>query len=118
MARHLITDRMCAQAKPGEPRLHDGDGLALFTTKRAVKSWQLRWDNNRQTATLGRYPTMSLAQAREAAEKAFGVPTRFPPGKGLRVPPWLRSEIVRAEIIDNPVYPVEGATEVLEPFFD
>jgi hypothetical protein len=59
----------------------------------------------------------SETSAREAAEKAFGIPTRFPPVKGLRVPPWLRSEIVRAEIIDNPVYPVEGATEILEPFF-
>jgi hypothetical protein len=63
-----------------------------------------------------RAPSESLA--RQAAEKAFGIPTRFPPGKGLRVPPWLRSEIVRAEIIDNPLYPVEGPTEILEPFFD
>jgi hypothetical protein len=57
------------------------------------------------------------ASAREAAEKAFGVPTRFPPGKGMRVPPWMRSELVRAEIIDSPIYPAEGPTEVLEPFF-
>jgi hypothetical protein len=55
--------------------------------------------------------------AREGAEKAFGVPTRFPPGKGMRVPPWMRSELVRAEIIDSPIYPAEGPTEVLEPFF-
>jgi hypothetical protein len=55
--------------------------------------------------------------AREVAEKAFGVPTRFPPGKGMRVPPWMRSELVRAEIIDSPIYPAEGPTEVLEPFF-
>jgi len=59
----------------------------------------------------------SEASARETAEEAFGIPIRFPPGKGSRVPPWLRSEIVRAEIIENPVYPVEGPTEVLEPFF-
>ncbi len=57
------------------------------------------------------------ASAREAAEEAFGVPTRFPPGKGMRVPPWTRSELVRAEIIDSPIYPAEGPTEVLEPFF-
>jgi hypothetical protein len=55
--------------------------------------------------------------AREVAEKAFGVPTRFPPGKAMRVPPWMRSELVRAEIIDSPIYPAEGPTEVLEPFF-
>lgn len=57
------------------------------------------------------------ASAREVAEKAFGVSTRFPPGKGMRVPPWMRSELVRAEIIDSPIYPAEGPTEVLEPFF-
>ena len=33
----------------------------------------------------------SEVSAREAAEEAFGVPTRFPPGKGMRVPPWMRS---------------------------
>jgi hypothetical protein len=59
----------------------------------------------------------SEVSAREAAEEAFGVPTRFPPGKGMRVPPWMRSELVRAEIIDSPIYPAEGPTEVLEPFF-
>ena len=57
------------------------------------------------------------ASAREAAEEAFGVPTRFPPGKGMRVPPWMRSELVRAEIIDSPIYSAEGPTEVLEPSF-
>lgn len=59
----------------------------------------------------------SEASAREAAEKEFGVQTRFPPGKGMRVPPWLRSELVRAEIIDSPLYAAEGPTEVLEPSF-
>ncbi len=60
----------------------------------------------------------SEASARETTEKAFGVPTRFRPGKGMRVPPWTRAELVRAEIIDKPVYPTEGPTEIFEPFFD
>jgi hypothetical protein len=60
----------------------------------------------------------SEAVAREAVEAAFGVRTRFSPRKGLRVPPWLRSELVRAEIIEESVYPVEGPTEILEPFFE
>ena len=59
----------------------------------------------------------SEASARETAEAAFGAPTRFRPGKGMRVPPWMRSELVRAEIIDHPVYAVEGPTEILEPSF-
>ena len=60
----------------------------------------------------------SEASARETAESAFGVPTRFSPGKGMRQPPWKRSELVRAEIIDSPLYPAEGPTEVLEPSFE
>jgi hypothetical protein len=59
----------------------------------------------------------SEGSAREAAEEAFGVPTRFPPGKGMRVPPWTRPELVHAEIIDSPLYAAEGPTEVLEPSF-
>jgi hypothetical protein len=57
------------------------------------------------------------ASARKAAEDAFGVQTRFSPGKGMHIPPWTRSELVRAEIIDSPVYAAEGPTEVLEPSF-
>jgi len=60
----------------------------------------------------------SEASARETAEAAFGVPTRFRPGKGMRVPPWMRSELVRAEIIDIALYPADGPTEVLEPSFE
>ena len=56
--------------------------------------------------------------ARETAEAAFGVATGFRPGKGMRIPPWMRPELVRAEMIDTPVYPVEGPTEVLEPSFE
>ena len=53
--------------------------------------------------------------ARKAAEEAFGVQTRFPAGKGMRVPPRTRSELVRAEIIDSPIFSAEGPTEVLQP---
>lgn len=60
----------------------------------------------------------SEASARQAAEEAFGVATRFSPGKGLRLPPWTRSELVRAEIIDSPIYSAEGPTEVLQPSFE
>jgi hypothetical protein len=55
--------------------------------------------------------------AREAAKDALGVSTRFPPGKGMRIPPWTRPEMVKAEIIDSPIYPTDGPTEVLEPSF-
>jgi hypothetical protein len=57
------------------------------------------------------------ASARKAAEDAFAVKTRFAAGKGLRVPPWTRSDLVRAEIIESPIYADEGPTEILEPSF-
>jgi hypothetical protein len=55
--------------------------------------------------------------AREAAQAALGVQTRFPPAKGLRVPPWMRSKLVRADNIDSPLYSADGPTEVLQPTF-
>jgi hypothetical protein len=57
----------------------------------------------------------SEGSAREAAEKAFGVKTRFVPGKGTHVPPWRRPEFVDAQIIDNALYTEEGPDEILEP---
>lgn len=53
--------------------------------------------------------------ARETAEKAFGVKTRFPPGRGVAVPPWLRPETVHAELTDDPRYEADGPPEVLFP---
>ncbi len=60
----------------------------------------------------------SETAAREMAERAFGVKTRFTPGKGLHVPPWRRPHLVHARIIESATYPAEGATEILEPSYD
>jgi len=59
----------------------------------------------------------SEAAAREAAEAAFGVKTRFAPGRGVKAPPWKRERIVRAEKITDSKYATEGPTELLEPSF-
>lgn len=53
--------------------------------------------------------------AREAVEAAFGVKTRFAPGRGVKAPPWKRGTLVRAERISDPKYEVEGPTEILDP---
>lgn len=53
--------------------------------------------------------------AREAAAEAFDVPTRFPPGGGVKAPPWRRPSSVRAELIEDERYDAEGPTEVLDP---
>src|SRR5262245_1291003 len=69
MARHLLTDRQCSQSKPREKpyRLFDGEGLALLVAPSGKTSWQLRYPSG--TATLGRYPVMSLAKARIRADE-------------------------------------------------
>ncbi len=56
--------------------------------------------------------------AREAAQEVFGVRTRFVPAKGMRAPPWQRSELVQAVLVEDSIYPADGPTEVLEPSFD
>ncbi len=56
--------------------------------------------------------------AREVAQKRFGVKTAFPPGQGVKAPPWRRGHLVRAQIIKDERYEPEGPTEVLLPTFD
>jgi len=53
--------------------------------------------------------------ARDQAETAFGVKTRFPPGAGVKAPPWKRPALVRAEIIRDERYEEKGPTEILFP---
>jgi integrase len=73
MAKDLLTDRAVRNAKAADKpyRLFDGDGLALWVSPIGAKSWQLRYrlDGKDQTATLGKYPKIPLAEAREDADK-------------------------------------------------
>ena len=55
--------------------------------------------------------------AREEAQKAFGLKTRFPPETVARGLPWLEADMVRAEIKTNVRHDAEGAVGVLEPSF-
>ena len=57
------------------------------------------------------------ADARATAAKAFDAKTRFGPGKGKRLPPWKRAELVKVERIDDKRYQAEGPATVLEPSF-
>jgi hypothetical protein len=57
----------------------------------------------------------SERSAREAAEHAFGVKTRFAPKKGVIVPPWKRPDLVAAALVETSIYDPEGATAVLYP---
>jgi integrase len=75
VAEKLLTDRACRNARADSKpiRLADGGGLFLFVSPSGVKSWQLRYRNAAdkwQTATLGRYPDVTLADARTRAADA------------------------------------------------
>lgn len=74
MAKHLLTDTKVRNLKPKVTpyRKPDGDNLYVYVAPSGVKSWQFRYrlEGKPQTLTLGKYPAMSLADARKAAEKA------------------------------------------------
>jgi hypothetical protein len=57
-------------------------------------------------------------RAREEAQKAFGVPTRFPPGSAYALAVWKRRELVAAEVVPPGRFDPEGPIALLEPSFD
>lgn len=57
------------------------------------------------------------AAARAAAAEAFDVATRFPPGAGVRVPPWTRASLVKAEEIIDRRFDLQGPVQILDPAF-
>lgn len=73
MAKHKLTDLKVRNAKARDKpyRLADGENLYLYVTPSGVRSWQLRYrfQDKPQTATLGKWPAMSLAEARDEADK-------------------------------------------------
>lgn len=64
-----LSDLKIRNAKPTEVgyRLPDGDGLHLFVTPAGGKWWRIRFrfGGREQLLSIGSYPTMTLAQARE-----------------------------------------------------
>ncbi|WP_048769052.1 tyrosine-type recombinase/integrase [Oligella urethralis] len=73
MAINLLTDRKVANAKSKEREylLHDGNGLYLRVRPTGSKSWTVKVGNTKKS--IGRYPAMSLAQARSVFEKMVSV---------------------------------------------
>lgn len=69
-----LSDAKCrtARAKARPYKLSDGGGLYLFVAKNGSRLWRLdyRSGGKRQTMAFGAYPDLSLAEAREAREKA------------------------------------------------
>jgi integrase len=75
MARKVIplTDTQIKQAKPKEKdyKLSDGGGLYLLITIRKTKLWRIKYNfgGREKLISLGAYPTISLAKARELRDK-------------------------------------------------
>jgi integrase len=69
-----LTDTGIKKAKPGEKpiKLFDGDGLFLHVMPTGSKIWRLayRVDGKQKMITFGKYPEVSLAQAREKGLEA------------------------------------------------
>lgn len=68
MATNTLTDAKCRAVKPGEKaqKVFDGQGLYLFVSTTGAKVWRMayRLDGKAQTAVIGPYPAVGLAQAR------------------------------------------------------
>lgn len=81
MKRNMLTAKQVAAASVGEYR--DGAGLHLLVTN-ASKTWTQRYSvaGKRTGITIGKYPAMSLSEARIAGEKvretvAKGIPAKI-----------------------------------------
>jgi integrase len=68
MPTNTLTDAKCKSAKPGDKgvKLFDGHGLFLYVSPAGGKHWRMtyRVAGKAQTATLGPYPLVGLADAR------------------------------------------------------
>ncbi len=72
----MLTDAKVRTAKPAEKpyRLVDASGLFLWVTPAGGKIWRLRYEHQgkEKLLSLGPYPAVSLAEAREKREEAKG----------------------------------------------
>lgn len=70
----MLTDAGVRNAKPGKKhqKLTDGGGLYLHVTPAGAKAWRLRYERGgkEQVMTIGRYPDITLADARSIRDSA------------------------------------------------
>lgn len=70
---NTLTDAVCRAAKPGAKavKMFDGGGLFLFVSPKGAKVWRLayRVNGKAQTATIGPYPLIGLAEARKKRDE-------------------------------------------------
>jgi hypothetical protein len=70
---NTLTDAECRRTKPAEraQKLFDGGGLHLFVSPKGAKTWRVayRLAGKPQTMSLGPYPAVTLAVAREKRDE-------------------------------------------------
>lgn len=96
-----LTTKAVEAAKPREKayKLADAQGLYLFVAPTGMRSWRANHmrDGKQATRTYGRYPEMSLAQARKAHGEAREAPARpaaqVAPTFELVVADWLKIKL-------------------------
>ena len=68
----MLTDLKISKLKPRnrEYSLADGNGLSIYVTPKGVKKWRYRYRFNRNASmiSLGKYPAVSLSEARKQRE--------------------------------------------------
>ena len=73
----MLTNAHVSKAKPQEKgyKLPDGGGLHVFISPAGGKSWRYRYEfaGKEKLLTLGQYPVMGLAEAREARDRAKAI---------------------------------------------
>lgn len=94
-----LTDRACKTAKPeGKQRkLFDGGGLYLLVRPNGSKLWQMkyRYLGKEKTLSIGQYPTITLAEAREERTKAKKLLAQNPPIDPMAQKAESKQEITR-----------------------
>jgi len=75
----LLTNNEILKAKPQEKdfTLHDGDGLFLLIKTSGKKLWRFRYQrpaiSSRINLSLGSYPALTLAVARQMCDQYFSL---------------------------------------------
>lgn len=119
-----------AKSKDKPYKLGDGDGLYLFISTAGGKSWRANFTvaGKQQTRTYGRYPAMTLADARKAHQQAREAPQEPAKGRGETfkevAEEWMRQhlpglsnakhKIQVANTLERFVYPALGARPIAE----
>ena len=107
----MLTDAKARNAKPAEKpyRLLDAEGLHLFVSLAGGKSWRWRHqrDGKERLVTLGRYPAMSLADARRARDALRDEPA------GVQAAPTLLDAFTSWHADQAPLWKPHHAADVM-----